>query len=171
MHTTTHLPDAMPDIEKPTLFLICDTHHCRIIDVGGKTVMTHGQVDSKEHATTDRPDKMGSPTGMTHGATEMDQIEGNRLHEFSNQVSAHLDQIVLEQKIEEIYIAAPDKFLAELKKHLSKHAQSITKKIIDGNFMHESLHQVLIRLRPDLAEAIHKLRAQENYSEKNHLPK
>lgn len=172
----THLPDAMPDIEKPTLLVVCDTHHCRFIDAGHHTIAFQGGVHSKENTFTDHEGRSQSPAamgkgGMISGNNELDQVEGNRLHEFSNVVSRHLDHLIAMQGIQEVFIAAPDKFLAELKKHLSKHTQTLIRKIIDGNFMHENMHQILIRFRPDLEEAIKKLRDQENYSSKKHLPR
>lgn len=165
----------MPEIEKPTLLVVCDSHHCRFVDLGGHTMLFNGIIKSKENTYTDHEGRTMSPAavgrgGMTSSNSTVDRAEDERLHEFSNAVSSHIDHLVQLQGIQEVYLAAPDKFLAELKKHVSKPTMKLISKTIDGNFMHEHIHETLIRFRPDLADAIRKLKEDENYSERKHLP-
>jgi protein required for attachment to host cells len=164
------LPDAMPDVDKPTLLVVCDSHHCRLFDVGGHTLLEKETIRSSEPRYTDRQDSVMSG-GKSIGVGENDQVEDHRLHEFANAVVDHLTKTVTQQKIGELHISAPGKFLSQLKKHLTKPQQAILKNAIDGNFVKESPLAILVRFRPDLEEAVKALRDQENYSPKKQPPK
>ncbi len=165
------LPDAMPDVEKPTLLVVCDTHHCKFIDVGNHTLLVSGTIDSKEADYSDKEGQYQSSTGVIGGMADTNPTEKNRLHEFANDVATHLAHVVQAQKIEEVYVSAPNKFLGELKKHIAKPVQKLIQKMVDGNFAKESPLEVLLRFRPDLEQARQALRDEENYSPKNQPPK
>lgn len=168
---SVRLPEAMPEIEKPTLLVVCDTHRCKLVDVGGHTLVEEEILESKEEVFTERKNLMGSPTGGMSGTEDMNQIEWNRLRDFANVLVKRLAIIVREQKIGEVYLSAPGKFLAVLKKHLPKELTKIVRNELDGNFVKEPMKKVLLRFRPDLTESLRKLKEEENYSAKRQPPK
>ncbi len=161
----------MPDVEQPTLLVVCDTHHCKFIDVGNHTLLVGDTVESKEHESRERPGIGYSPAGMIGGVSEDTKIEGNRLREFANDVALHIAHVAQRQSIEQVYVSAPGKFLSILKDHFSKPVAKMVAKTIDGNFVKEAPRDVLLRFRPDLEKARQKLRDEENYSAKNKPPK
>ena len=56
MSKTIRLPDAMPDVDKPTLLVVCDSHQCRLLDVGGHAIAEKELLESKKPNTpTDNP--------------------------------------------------------------------------------------------------------------------
>jgi protein required for attachment to host cells len=173
---TVRLPDAMPEITKKTLLVVCDTHHCMFIDAGGHALTEKETVESKETQTSEHPGTKQSPAamgkgGMISGVDDPNQQESNRLKNFANEVSRHIDASVSSQGIEELYISAPGKFLSVLKTHLSTKAAGLVAQALDGNFMKEPPAAILVRFRPDLKDAIKELRDGENFSAKKHLPK
>lgn len=161
----------MPDVAKPTLFLVCDSHQCRLFDVGGHAVVEKETLQSKEPKFTDRQGTKPGKGGMMIGLGDTNPLEDNRLKEFANVLMKHVDQVIREQKIEAIYISAPSKFLSVLRDHHTASVKKVLKKEIDGNFVKEHPLELLARFRPDLAEAVKALRSQENYSPGNQLPK
>lgn len=171
--SSIRLPDAMPEISKPTLLVVCDTHHSRLINLGGHSVTEKEVVASKEHEYTER--QSSKPSGKGGGAMvgigETDQVESNRLKTFANTLVKHLESSVREQKIEELHISAPGKFLSVLKDHLTPALTKVLKQTLDGIYVKEHALELIARFRPDLKKAVADLRAQENYSPKNHLPK
>ncbi len=171
MPTSQRLPDAMPDVEKPTLLVVCDTHHCMFIDVGNHALMVAATVESKEHKSTERPSLAYSPSGMIGGLDESTKVERNRLREFAGDVCKHIDQMLAKQGALEVYVSAPGKFLAVLKERLSTAAAKQVRAMVDGNFVKEPPKDILLRFRPDLEKGMQNLRDQEGYSPKKHLPK
>jgi hypothetical protein len=170
------LPDAMPDVDKPTLLVVCDNHHCKFIDVGNHTLLVAETIDSREPNFTDKAGRYQSPAaggrgGMTGGVEDPNQRETHRLREFANVVCGHLAHVIQEQGIQEIYISAPGKFLSVLKDHFNPAIKKAVHETMDGNYAKESPRDVLLRFRPDLKEALENLRSQENYSPKNQPPK
>lgn len=167
----------MPDIEKPTLLVVCDTHQCKFIDVGGHTLLLGAQIESKAVTFTDsKESRFQSPAamgkgGMISGAEDTNQLEKNRLREFAHQVIAHTVNAVQKQGIEAVYVSAPGKFLAVLRADLPKSIAKTVKDMHEGNFFKEAPIDVLLRFRPDLKSAAKKLKDQENYSSKKHLPR
>jgi protein required for attachment to host cells len=171
MSRPVNLPDAMPDVKKPTLLLVCDTHHCKFIDVGGHRIVEQEIVESKEEKYTDRQTSVRGPSGVLSGVGDATQAEQNRLRDFASTVGKRLDQAVRSLKIKEIHIAAPARLLSYLKKYLSKEVAKLVLSEIDGNYVKEPLLKVLLRFRPDLEQSLEALRDEENYSPKRHLPK
>lgn len=162
----------MPEIVTPTLFVVCDSHHCRFFDAGGHTLMEKEDIHSREPNYTDRQgSKPSGKGGMMIGVGESDQVEDHRLHEFANVIAGRIGAIVTEQKIGAVYLSAPGKFLSQLKKHLPKAVEKIVESAVDGNFVKESPLALLIRFRPDLKESVQELHDMENYSAKKHLPR
>lgn len=105
------------------------------------------------------------------GVGETDQLEEHRLKEFANVLVKHLDQIVRGQKVEALHLSAPGKFLSIVRNHLTQELRKVTVQSLDGNYVKEPALDLLVRFRPDLKEAVAKLREDENYSPKKHLPK
>ncbi len=176
MSHPTKLPDAMPDIVSPTLLIVCDSHHCRFIDVGGHTLLEKEGVDSKELVHTDRQDSQPSPSsfgkgGMMSGVGEEHHAEENRLRDFAIMIVDRMTALVGQQGIESVYLSAPSRLLSEIKKHMPATLTKVLKSTIDGIFIKESNIEVLKRFRPDLDSSVVKLRDMENYSSKKHLPK
>lgn len=175
--STQHLPEAMPEVQKRTLLVVCDTHHCKLIDVGNHTLLVGESVASNEPEYSDNKEgRYQSPAaagrgGIIGGTTDPNQVEKHRLKEFANMVAAQVSKHVQEHKIEEVHMSAPGKFLAELKTHLPKPVQALIVSMLDGNFVKEAPRDILQRFKPELAEALQKLRDEENYSPKNQLPK
>lgn len=165
------LPDAMPDITAPTLLVVCDSHHCRFIDVGGHTIVEQEKLDSKESKHTDRQSTKVGPSGGTVGIGDDHHAEEHRLTDFAKMVTDRIVEATAEQKIEALYIAAPSRLLSEMKKHSCSESKKILKSTIDGTFVKEPALEILMRFRPDLQLSVQKLRDQENYSSKKHLPK
>ncbi len=166
------LPDAMPDIHSPTLLVVCDTHHCRFINAGGRSLVMTEEVKSHEHEFTDRQgSKPSGKGGSMIGLGDINQVEDHRLKEFANTVTQRMAHLAQTQKVESIYVSAPGKFLSALNHHMTKPLQELLEETIDGNFVKESPLDVLLRFRPDLKAAADDLRDQENYSSKKHLPK
>ena len=169
------LPDAMPEIKTPTLLAVCDSHHCKLIDVGGHTLVEKEIIESKEETFTDAQGRMRAPAamgkgGMVSGVGDLNPAEKNRMRTFANTIAQRLAQIIREQGIKEVYISAPTKFLSVLREHIP----SSTREVIaakEGNFIKEPLLEILLRFRPDLEQTREALRDQENYSSKKHLPK
>ncbi len=176
MSHTIRLPDAMPDVEKPTLLVICDSHHCRLLDVGGHAIVEKETIDSKEAEFTDKQGRTQSPAamgkgGMISGTGDMNQFEKNRMNTFANDLIKHIEQCVREQGIQAVHISAPAKFLSVIRSHMTPAIQKILLYEIDGNFVKEPGIEILVRFRPDLKEAVKALRDQENYSPRRQLPK
>lgn len=177
MTSSIRLPDAMPDVSRATLLVVCDGHHCRLLDVGGHTIVEKEIFKSREHEFTDRQDRKPGPSahggqgGSMMGVGETDQLEEHRLKEFANVLVKHLDQIVRGQKVEALHLSAPGKFLSIVRNHLTQELRKVTVQSLDGNYVKEPALDLLVRFRPDLKEAVAKLREDENYSPKKHLPK
>ncbi len=172
MPHTIKLPDAMPAIDRPTLLVVCDSHHALLYDVGGHTMLMKEEIASTEHTSSDR--QSSKPTGKgghVVGVGENSQVEEHRLHEFANTLLARIASIVASQKIDVVHLSAPSKFLSQLKKSLPKALATHLQSQIDGNFVKEAPLQTLARFRPDLHRAMQDLRDQENYSTSKHLPK
>ena len=176
MKNSAHLPDAMPDIEKPTLIVICDSHHCRFIELGKHTLMGDGEIVSKEETFTDHEGRFQSPAavgkgGMISGGGDLNQAEDNRLHEFSNQAAKRIHDIVMQKGIAQLYLSAPNKFLPLLKKHLHTDVSKILKAALDGNYVKETPKQLLTRFMPELEREVQKLKDMEGYGGGKNLPK
>ena len=177
MTSSIRLPDAMPDVSRPTLLVVCDTHHCRLLDVGGHVIVEKAELASREHEFTDRQDRKPGPSahggqgGSMMGVGETDQLEEHRLKEFANTLVKHLEELVRSQKIDALHLSAPGKFLAAVKKDLTAELKKVTVQTLDGNYVKEPPLALLVRFRPDLKEAVEKLRSEENYSPKNQPPK
>jgi protein required for attachment to host cells len=161
----------MPEIKRPTLLVVCDSHKCRLIDVGGRTLLEKEILESKEEKFTDRRDTVRGPSGIMSGVGDLNQADLHRLKDFANAVSKHIDQSLRTQKIGEMYLAAPGKFLSILTDHLSVAAKKVLCKKIEGNFIKEPSTEILLRFIPELKTAVESLRDQENYSTRKHLPK
>ncbi|OGJ60590.1 hypothetical protein A3C52_03125 [Candidatus Peribacteria bacterium RIFCSPHIGHO2_02_FULL_51_15] len=165
----------MPDIENPTLLVVCDSHKCRFMNAGGRLIMEKETVESKEEKFSDSQGRLQAPAamgkgGMVSGVGDLNPAEKNRLRNFANMVSKRLTKIISEQGIKEVYISAPPKFLSILREHIP----SATRKIIaavEGIFIKEPALKLLIRFKPELKDAANSLRDQENYSARKHLPK
>ena len=171
-----HLPEAMPEIKKRTLLVVCDNHHCKLIDVASHTMMIADGVASKEPSYSDKEGHYSSPAaggkgGISGGLADPNPVEKHRLKEFANAVSSQIVAHIRDHKIEEVYISAPGKFLSELNDHLSAPVKKMVVKTLDGNFVKDAPRDVLQRFKPELAAELQKLRDQENYSPKNQLPK
>ena len=176
MSHTIRLPDAMPDVEKSTLLVVCDSHHCRLLNVGGHAIAEQDMLTSKELEFSDKQGQTRSPAamssgGMVSGTGDLNQSEKNRMKNFANEIVKYIEQSIREQGIQAVHISAPAKFLSMIRGHLSPAIHSILMQEIDGNFVKEPSIEILGRFRPDLKEAVHALRDQENYSSKKHLPK
>ncbi len=176
MPHTVRLPDAMPDVEKPTLLVVCDTHNCRLLNVGGHAIVEKELLESKEAEYSDKPSRTQSPAafgkgGMFSGTDDMNQFEKNRLNTFAHAVIKHIETSIREQGILAVYLSAPAKFLSVLRSHMTPAIQKMLMLEIDGNFVKEPSIEILVRFRPDLAEAVTSLRNQENYSPGKQLPK
>lgn len=171
MPTSVTLPDAMPDVAEPTLLVVCDSHHCRFINAGGRSLVEKESVESKERHDTDRESQMSGPTGMTSGSSDRNQFEDNRLKTFANDVVSHIASAVNTQKVTSIYLSAPGRVLSEIKHHLSKPQSALLSVVLDGTFVKESALDLLIRFRPDILESAENLRDQENYSPAKRPPK
>jgi len=176
MSHTVRLPDAMPDVEKPTLLVVCDSHHCRLLDVGGHAIAEKEMIESKEPKHSDREGRNQSPAafgkgGMVSGTDSVNQVEKNRMREFANELMKNIEQSVREQGIQAVHISAPAKFLSVIRTHMTPAIHKILMQEIDGNFVKEPSIEILVRFRPDLKEAVKALRDQENYSAKKHPPK
>lgn len=165
------LPDAMPTIDEPSLLVVCDTHACRFIDVGGRTIVEGARVESKEQVHTDRETETRGPSGITSGTADRNQQEEGRLRSFTNALTEAVLKTIRGQGIRALYFAAPAKIISLFQSHLPKAEAALLKVVIDGNFMKEDGMSLLLRFRPDLAEGVTKLRDQENFSTKKHLPK
>jgi protein required for attachment to host cells len=171
MKNATQLPDAMPDVDTPMLLVVCDTHHCRLMNVGGHMIMEQAKVESKESTFSDREDSVRGPSGVTSGLGDNNQAEQSRLRGFANTVVKSMEQSVRDQKVQHVFVSAPGKFLSVLKDHFPKPLQALVKSTLDGNYVKEHQLDLLVRFRPDLKKAVEALRAQENYSPKNQPPK
>lgn len=170
------LPDAMPEIDKRTLLVVCDNHRCKLVNVGGHSLVKEELIESKEVKFDERQGLVSSPAargkgGMLSGTADINPIEKNRLRDFANVVVKRLGTVVREQKIQEIHLSAPAKFLSVMKTHLSKELTKIVRTTLDGNFVKEPVQTVLLRFRPDLKEAVKSLKEQENYSAKKQPPR
>lgn len=170
MPNSLKLPDAMPEIEAPTLLVVCDSHHCRLIDVGGHTVLEHGSLDSGELKHADRQSTKVGPSGGV-GIGDNHHAEDQRLTSFAKTILERVGTLVASQKIEALFVAAPSRLLSALKKQMPEATKRVLKSAIDGTFVKESAIDVLMRFRPDLHSSVQKLRDMENYSSKKHLPK
>jgi hypothetical protein len=171
MPATIRLPDAMPDVTAPTLLVVCDAHHCMPYALGGHALVAQSAIHSAEHAYTDRQDSKPGRGGASVGVGENTQVEEHRLREFVHLLGTSLSSIVKAQGIRVIYLSAPGKFLAYLKKHLPSPLLALMQGPIDGNFVKEPPLETLARFRPDLKKAMQDLRDDENFSAKKHLPK
>ncbi len=176
MHTTQHLPEAMPSIEKRTLLVVCDTHQALFYDVGGHTITLQGTVESPKEHYSDHETRIQSPSaggrgGMVSSTAEPEQTENNRLNHFANMIFEHARKTVESQGIQEVYLSAPNKMLGVLRQHMPKAMQALVKDMMEGNVVHESSVTVLARFRPDLQASLQALRDMENYSPKNQPPK
>ncbi len=176
MSQTIRLPDAMPDVDKPTLVVVCDSHRCRLLNVGGHSIQEKEIVDSKEPDYSDREGRNQSPSafgkgGMVSGTDDTNQVEKHRLREFANELIKHVEVSIREQGIQAVHISAPAKFLSVIRSHMTPAIQKILMQEIDGNFVKEPAIEILVRFRPDLKEAVKALRDQENYSPRNQPPK
>ncbi len=176
MSHTIRLPDAMPDVDKPTLLVVCDSHQCRLLDVGGHAIAEKEMLESKKAEYSDGPGRTQSPAaggkgGMFSGPDDVNQFEKNRMNSFANDLMKHIEQAVREQGIQAVYISAPAKFLSVIRSHMTPVIQKILMLEIDGNFVKEPSIEILGRFRPDLKEAVKSLRDQENYSPKKQPPK
>jgi len=165
----------MPEITKPTLLVICDSHQCKFVDVGGHTLVEKEILESKEEKFTDSQGEMRSPAamgkgGMISGVGDLNPAEKNRMRNFANVISKRMAQIIREQGIKEVFISAPTKFLSILREHIPAPTRKIMV-AIEGNFVKEPLLPLLKRFMPELNESMKVLRGQENYSPKKHLPK
>ncbi len=172
----TKLPDAMPDVDVPTLLVVCDSHQCKLIDVGRHTLLVSEEIHSKENTFTDHEGRYQSPAaggrgGIMGGTGDLNPLEKNRLREFANVVAEHVKHVVDQQGIEEWYLSAPDKFMPVLKKDLSAPLTKKLKGAIIGNFYKESPPDLLVRFKPEMKEAMKRLKDEENYSPSKHLPK
>ncbi len=176
MPHSIRLPDAMPDVDKPTLLVVCDSHQCRVLDVGGHAIAEKEMIESKEAEFTDKQGQMRSPAGMgmggmISGTGDMNQFEKNRMKTFANDLMKHIEKAVREQGIQAVHISAPAKFLSVIRSHMTPMIQKILMQEIDGNFVKEPGIEILVRFRPDLKEAVKALRDQENYSPRKQPPK
>lgn len=176
MSQTVRLPDAMPDVDKPTLLVVCDSHRCRLLNVGGHSIQEKEIVDSKGVEYSDREGRIQSPAafgkgGMVSGTDDLNQVEKNRMREFANDLVKHVELSIREQGIQAVHISAPAKFLSVMRAHMTPAIHKILMQEIDGNFVKEPAIEILVRFRPDLKEAVKALRDQENYSPKKHPPK
>lgn len=176
MSQTIRLPDAMPDVDKPTLLVVCDSHHCRLLDVGGHAIAEKEMIESKESEYSDREGRTQSPAafgkgGMVSGTDDINQVEKNRMRTFANELIKHIEQSVREQGIQAVHVSAPAKFLSVIRAHMTPVIHKILMQEIDGNFVKEPAIEILVRFRPDLKEAVKALRDQENYSPRNQPPK
>lgn len=176
MSTPIKLPDAMPDVAHPTLLVVCDTHHCRFITIGGHSMAEETPLKSEEHhhegvdGRTQSPSAFGKG-GMISGMSDPNQSDEHRMKTFANALVKYLDQFIRQQKIQVVHFSAPGKFLSVLRDHLNPAIKNVTKQTIDGNFAKESPFDLLARFMPHLAEAVKALHDQENYSPKNRPPK
>lgn len=166
----------MPEVNKRTLLVVCDTHHCLFIDVGNHTLLVADTVTSTEAEYSDNEGRYQSPAaggkgGMVGGMIDMNPVEKNRLREFAHAVSDRVAKHVAALNIEELYISAPGKFLSVLQEHLSAPIKKKLTKTLDGNFVKEPARDTLLRFKPELSAAMKKLREQENYSPRNQPPK
>lgn len=176
MSHTVRLPDAMPDVEKPTLLVVCDSHHCRLLGVGGHAIIESGVVESAEPEFSDKQGQTRSPAamssgGMVSGTGDMNPVEKHRMKAFANDLMKHIEKSIREQGIQAIHISAPAKFLSEIRAHMTPAIKKILMQEIDGNYVKEPALGILVRFRPDLTEAVKALRDQENYSPKKQPPK
>ncbi len=171
MNKELHLPDSMPAINQPTLFVVSGTHECRFVGASGRTLFEEDVLTSHEHEFTDHQTEMRGPSGVTSGVGDHNQVEQHRLREFAHAIIKRIEHSVREGKVEAIYITAPDKMLAQLKKEMTPSLEKVIQKYLDGNFQKESVLEVALRCMPELEEEAKKLRDQENFSAKKHLPK
>lgn len=176
MHTTQHLPEAMPSIEKRTLLVVCDTHQALFYDAGGHTITLQGTVESPKEHYSDHETRTQSPSaggrgGMISSNAEPEQTEKNRLNHFANMIFEHVRKTSESQAIQEVYLSAPNKMLGVLREHLPTAVQALMKDMMEGNFVHESSVTVLARFRPDLQASLQALRDMENFSPKHQPPK
>ncbi len=174
--STQQLPDAMPDVGKRTLLVVCDGHQCKLIDVGNHTLLLADSVESREPEFTDKQGRYQSPAavgkgGIIGGTGDLNPVEKHRMKEFANTVSAQIAKHVRDQKIEELHVSAPAKFLSELKTHLSAPVKKMVVSMLEGNYLKEAPRDILLRFKPELEAELQKLRDQENYSPKNKPPK
>lgn len=170
------LPDAMPDVEKPTLIVVCDSHQCRLLNVGGHAIAEKELLESKEAQYSDREGRSQSPAafgkgGMISGTDDTNQFEKNRMRTFANELIKHIEQAIRDQGIHAVHISAPAKFLSVIRSHMTPEIQKILMQEIDGNFVKEPSIEILVRFRPDLKDAVKALRDQENYSPRKLPPK
>ncbi len=170
MSNSLKLPDVMPDITPATLLVVCDSHHCRFIDVGGHTIVEQQVLDSDELKHADRQSTKIGPGGGV-GIGDDHHAEDQRLSNFAKAIMVRIVEATAAQKIEALYIAAPSRLLSQMKKHSCPESKKMLKSAIDGTFVKESAIDVLLRFRPDLKASVQKIRDQENYSSKKHLPK
>lgn len=170
------LPDAMPDIEKPTLLVACDSHQCRLLVVGGHSIVEQEIITSSEPEYSDRQGSKPGPSSMGKGGTmmgigETNQLEATRMKTFANTVMKRLGDIIRAEKIQSVHFSAPAKALASLKAHMTTEVKQVTVQTLDGHYVKESALQVLVRFRPDLKDAVAALRDEEGFSSRKHLPK
>ena len=170
MTHSAKLPDAMPEIDTPTLLVVSDAHHCRFIAVGGHTLVEEEELHAPELKHTDRQTVNMGPGGAS-GVGDEHHAEDHRLREFAIAIAGRASALVERQKVGAVFMAASSRLLSELKKHLPQAVTKALKSTIDGNFVKESATEILARFRPDLEQSVKKLRDLENYSSKKHLPK
>jgi protein required for attachment to host cells len=171
MSKPIHLPDAMQELSEPALLVVCDSHEARFIDAGGRTLVEKETLKSKEPKHDEPESVMRGPSGVMSGTGDRNQYEDNRLRQFSNEIVVRIEEAVKTQGIKKLYISAPGRTLSVLKDHLPKPTAMLLDVVLDGIFIKEPSIEILLRFRPDLAESVQKLRDQENYSTKKHLPK
>ena len=170
MSKPIRLPDAMPDVEKPTLLVVCDSHHCRLLVVGGHSIVEQETIDSREPEYSDRQGSKPGP-GSVVGIGETNQVEASRMKTFANTVMKRLSEVIRSQKIQSMHLSAPSKALASFKDHMTTDVKQVTVQTLDGHYVKESALQVLVRFRPDLKDAVAALRDEEGFSPRKHLPK
>jgi protein required for attachment to host cells len=176
MSKPIRLPDAMPDVEKPTLLVVCDGHHCRLLVVGGHSIVEQETIDSREPEFSDRQGSKPGPSSMGKGGAMMgvgdtNQLEATRMRTFANTVMKRLDEVIRSQKIQSLHLSAPAKALAAFREHMTTTVKGVTVQTLDGQYLKEPALQVLVRFRPDLKDAVAALRDEEGFSPRKHLPK
>lgn len=166
----------MPSVQRRTLLVVCDGHHCVFIDVGGHTMLIGESVESKEATFTDHEGRTQSPAafgkgGLVSSMSDLNLVERNRLREFANTLIKNITHAIEQRGIEEWHLSGPDKFLSVLTEHLPASLRKNLKSVVKGIFVKEPAHDLLVRFRPDLERSAEQLRDQENYSPAKRPPK
>lgn len=171
MPTSARLPDAMPDIASPLLFVVCDSHQCRVLMAEGRTVQEQGVIQDIERPTTDREGQLRGPGGTTSGSKDINQFEEHRIRAFANLVVTDIARFAKETSAKEIHLSAPAKVLSQVQSHMPKSLSSLLRGAHDGMFIKEAPLALLTRFRPDMADAADAVRDQENYSPRKVPPR